>query len=184
VTNPTTEPRIVLRTTLYVILVLMTLGVTASAYTDFGTFIFNRGSDVFDVRRLPRGVMGLTTILLMICPALTLRRKSPAPFVVAIICSVALWLMCGRVVAMAWDGRVATGWLCFRTTTIELSQEGDGEDFAKHWQLGRLTAWRLEIRRPNAPTRRIFVGPLLLSESLELFESYGFVVHGSRRQKP
>jgi len=182
VTNPTTEPRIALRTTLYMILVLMTLGVTASTCTDFGTFLFNRGSDIFDVHRLPQGVMGLTT-LLMICPALTLRRKSRAPFVTASICSVVLWLICGRVVAMAWDGRVATGWLCFRTTTIELSQEADGEDFAKHWQVSRLPAWRLEIRRPNAPIHRIFVGPLLLSESLELFESYGLVVHG-RRQEP
>ncbi len=154
----------------------MTLGVTALTYADFGTFLFNMGSDVYMVRRLPRAAMVLATLLLMICPAFTLRRKSPAPFVLAIIFSVALWLMCGRAVAMVWDGRVATGWLCFRTNDFDLSKEGDGEEFGKHWQVSRLARWRLELRRPSAPTHRIFVGPLLLSESLELFESYGVVV--------
>ena len=168
-----------LRIALYAILVLMTLGVTVLTYTDFGAFLFNMGSNVYMIRRLPRGVMVLATLLLMSCPAFTLRRKSPAPFVIAIIFSVALWLMCGRAVAMVWDGRVATGWLCFRTNDFDLFQKGDGEDFTKHWQVSRLSGWRLELRRSTAPTHRIFVGPLLLSESLGLFESYG-VVLGSK----
>jgi hypothetical protein len=183
-TNSTNEPkgpqtpasqRIALRIALYVLLVLMALGITALTYTGFGTFLFNMGSDVYTIRRLPRGVMVLTTLLVMICPAFTLRRKSPAPLVIAIVCSIALWLMCGRAVAMVWDGRVATGWLCFRTNAFDLYQ-GDGEEFAKQWQVSRLPGWRLELRRPTRPTYRIFVGPFLLSESLELFESYGVTV--------
>ena len=171
------EPIAVRRGTLYALLVLTTFGVTATTYTDFGTFLFNQGSDLLTVRRLPGSVMALATLLLMACPALTLRRKSPAPFVVAVLCSVALWLMCGRAVAMSWDGHVATGWLCFQTSTFDLSQEGDGEDFAQRWQVRRLAGWRLELRRPAAPPHRILVGPLLLTESLELFEFYDLVVH-------
>ena len=151
--------------------------VTVVTYSGLGTFLFNRGSDMFMVRRLGVNVMLLIAAIVLIAPTLTFRAKSSVPFVVVLVLSLLTWVLCGRVVAdTPWEARVATGWFCFRTTTISLYEPADDEYFQQYWRVTVLPGWRIELRRSSGRAEQLFIGPALLSESVAFFKARGYRV--------
>jgi len=172
-----------IRLSVLVCAALLVMGVTLVTYTELGTFLFNRGSDIFTVRRLTARALLLVTALALVAPLLTVRARSSVPFFTVLSLSLLIWLLCGRVVADTWDARVATGWFCFRTTTISLYEPGDSDDYPKLWRVTALPGWRLELQRSSGRTVQLFVGPALLSASIDFFAERGYRVARPRRAR-
>lgn len=155
---------------------VMVASVTLVSYSRFGIFLFNGGSDVFMLKRLESHTMLFVAAIVLILPALTLRTKSSVPFVVVMFLSLVIWLLCGRVVADRYDEKVATGWFCFRTSTINLYEPGDDDAYPKLWHVTALPGWRIELRRSSGRTEHLFVGPVLKGSSLDFFKARGYQV--------
>jgi hypothetical protein len=82
--------------------------------------------------------------------------------------------MCGRVVALSWDGRIASGWFFLRTSTIQLRNDGqEMDDYAKYWTVREIPVWRIEWSTKGR-SERLFVGPLNYDQTIEMLNENQF----------
>jgi hypothetical protein len=167
------------------VIVVFILGAVFAAlpllsYSDMGRILLALGSDAHLRVARPPGVLvacvtvALTSWLIYLCWRARYERRHLAVLLVL----VSFWALCGRVVAIDCFGRVRvlTGWYFGRTGTVELSgPQKDPEEYMSHTEVRPVGNIFVQINDP-AQTTLIFVGPVILDNTLSLFDEAGFEV--------
>lgn len=91
---------------------------------------------------------------------------------IALVCFF-LWLLSGRVIGVYHDGKIITGWFCFRTEQIivcNYNEQEDCENTLFKTEVVEKSLWRAEVRNKYG-TNTVFLGPFCWREGIKVLKS-------------